>query len=125
MALGAERVQLMTGTRLIVGRTGQTTLMDLRAMSGRALLFPTPGMTEHIELARIVRGFEHQIVDPEARRLAGLLEDLARDDLPPHLRPVRFDATELPLELQHWTTRQSVANFDTLLNELLLNDRVV
>lgn len=122
LALGAERARLMAGARLIVGRTGHTTLMDLRAMGaggGRGLLFPTPMMTEHIELARIVRGFGHQIQDPLARSLAASLEALAHPTLPPHLRPVRFDAIELPEPLQRWTTAQSVRRFLGVVNEHL------
>jgi len=119
MALGPTRLRAFRGTRLLVGRTGHTTLMDLRAMGGRALLFPTPGMTEHIELARMVRGWRHQILDPEARALAESLESLASLTLPPHLRPVRLDAAELPPPLRSWSTPQSVARALQVVDRVL------
>lgn len=119
LALGEERRALMCRARLVVGRTGYTTLMDLRAIQGRALLFPTPGMTEHVALAQHIRAMGHTIQDLEARALAITLEELARPQLPPYLRPVRFDGGEVPAPLQHWTTAQSVArSLDTVTSIL-------
>jgi hypothetical protein len=47
-----ELEQVMKSARLIVARSGYSTIMDLAALGKRAILIPTPGQTEQEYLAR-------------------------------------------------------------------------
>ncbi len=49
---GKKRVELMNRARLIISRAGYTTIMDLAELDKKALLVPTPGMSEQLYLAR-------------------------------------------------------------------------
>jgi hypothetical protein len=50
---GTELAQAMIGARLIVSRSGYTTLMDLAAIGRSALIIPTPGQEEQEYLGRL------------------------------------------------------------------------
>jgi len=52
VATSALRKKLFAGAKLIISRTGYTTLMDLVEMDKKAVLFPTPNQTEQEYLAR-------------------------------------------------------------------------
>jgi hypothetical protein len=69
----AAQEDMMNRSRLVVCRSGYTTLMELAELGRRALLVPTPGQSEQLYLARTLRrrGLYHSV----AQR--GL--DLARD----------------------------------------------
>jgi hypothetical protein len=117
LALGEERRTLMAGARLWVGRTGYTTVMDVWAAGARAVLVPTPGMTEQRYLARRVAGWGHHpapggeadLVEPILRALAGA---------------VYLDARQLPAPLRAWTPERSVACFaEALGRELAAHGR--
>ena len=45
--------QKMAACRLIIARSGYSTVMDLVAMNKKAILIPTPGQTEQLYLARL------------------------------------------------------------------------
>ncbi len=49
---GEERIRLMNRAKFIISRTGYTTIMDLAELEKKALLVPTPGMSEQHYLAR-------------------------------------------------------------------------
>lgn len=48
----AEIQRLIQESRLVVARSGYSTVMDLVALNAKAILIPTPGQTEQIYLAR-------------------------------------------------------------------------
>ncbi len=50
-----ELNRAMAATRLVVCRSGYSTLMDLAAIGGKALLVPTPGQTEQEYLAGLMQ----------------------------------------------------------------------
>ena len=50
---GDELAGAMSGARLIVSRSGYTTLMDLAALGRSALIIPTPGQQEQEYLGRL------------------------------------------------------------------------
>ncbi len=81
---GAARDALMNRARLVVGRAGYTTLMDLVELRQDALLIPTAGMTEQAYLARRF----------PARDFAGRTVHVFRHaDLPPAIRDGRSAAS--------------------------------
>ncbi len=49
---GEDRITFMNRAKMIVGRAGYTTLMDLAELEKKALIVPTPGMSEQEYLAR-------------------------------------------------------------------------
>ena len=49
---GAELARALAGARLVICRSGYSTLLDLRALDKPALLIPTPGQTEQHYLAQ-------------------------------------------------------------------------
>ncbi len=100
---GEARDALMRGARLIIGRAGYTTLMDLCQIRGRALLIPTPRMTEQGYLARRIARMWHGPGD-----VAGLDAD-----------GVYFDAASLPPALRDWSTQESVRVFAHYLDATL------
>ncbi len=104
LLVGAARRRLLVGARLWVGRSGQTTLMDLWATRSCGVLVPTPGMTEHLRLAEMVRGWNHA---PEPGRDA----ELARPFLAALPESVYFDGRRLPPTLLSWRVRDSVEGF--------------
>jgi UDP-N-acetylglucosamine:LPS N-acetylglucosamine transferase len=53
--LGTEKMkQVMMQSRMIICRSGYSSLMDLVTLGKRAILVPTPGQTEQEYLARIL-----------------------------------------------------------------------
>ncbi|MFO7769437.1 MAG: glycosyltransferase [bacterium] len=57
----------MRRARMVVCRSGYSTLMELAALGGKALLVPTPGQTEQLYLARRAarRGWVHTVQQAE------------------------------------------------------------
>ncbi|HEX7008386.1 MAG TPA: glycosyltransferase [Phycisphaeraceae bacterium] len=55
----AAQEQVMNRSRLVVCRSGYTTLMELAELGKKALLIPTPGQTEQLYLARTLRQRGH------------------------------------------------------------------
>ena len=49
---GEDRITFMNRAKMIIGRAGYTTLMDLAELEKKALIVPTPGMSEQEYLAR-------------------------------------------------------------------------
>ncbi len=49
---GQKRIEFMSRAKFIVSRAGYTTIMDLAELEKKALLIPTPGMSEQQYLAR-------------------------------------------------------------------------
>jgi hypothetical protein len=49
---GNDRITFMNRAKMIIGRAGYTTLMDLAELEKKALIVPTPGMSEQQYLAR-------------------------------------------------------------------------
>lgn len=75
--LGREQQQaMMNRSRLVVCRSGYTTLMELARLGRPALLIPTPGQTEQLYLARTLKeqGRFHSVAQDEL----DLLRDIAR-----------------------------------------------
>lgn len=72
----ARQEEIMNRARLVVSRSGYTTLMELAELGRRALLVPTPGQTEQEYLARYheTRGHLHAVRQDQLR----LAEDTAR-----------------------------------------------
>jgi hypothetical protein len=72
----ARQEEVMNRARLVVSRSGYTTLMELAELGQRALLVPTPGQTEQEYLARYheERGHFHAVRQDRLR----LAEDTAR-----------------------------------------------
>lgn len=93
----AAQEEMLNRARVVVSRSGYTTLMELAELGKRALLIPTPGQTEQEYL-----GAYHQqrgnapMVEQGALQLA---RDLQRVD-------AGFGGFHAP-----WTTRQSVEHF--------------
>ncbi len=56
---GEELEAALKGSRLVICRSGYSTIMDLARLGQRALFVPTPGQTEQLYLARMLR--ERQI----------------------------------------------------------------
>jgi len=52
----AELERVMAGARLVIARSGYSTVMDLSRMSKRAVLIPTPGQSEQEYLGRYIAG---------------------------------------------------------------------
>jgi UDP-N-acetylglucosamine transferase subunit ALG13 len=93
--------EMLNRARLVISRSGYTTLMELAELGKRALLIPTPGQTEQEYL-----GAYHQ-----QRGNAPMVEQhemhLARDL---HRLDAGFGGFHAP-----WTTRQSVEHFLTVV----------
>lgn len=56
---GEELAEALKSSRLVICRSGYSTIMDLARLGHRALFIPTPGQTEQLYLARLLR--ERQI----------------------------------------------------------------
>ncbi len=56
---GEKRVELMNRAKLIISRAGYTTIMDLAELEKKALLVPTPGMSEQRYLAIFHREYKN------------------------------------------------------------------
>lgn len=112
LLVGEARRCLLKNARLWVGRTGLTTLMDLWATRACGVLVPTPGMTEQIHLAEMVREWDHR---PEPGRDTELAMPFL-DALP---GSVYFDGRRLPPPLLAWSTRDSVQAFLEGLGEVV------
>jgi predicted glycosyltransferase len=85
-ASGEQLARLMKGARLIVSRSGYTTLMDLTAIGRSALIVPTPGQEEQEYLGRLHRSTARFLVQEQ-----GCI-DLARaltDQPPAYPLPLR------------------------------------
>lgn len=52
---GEKRVELMNRAKFIISRSGYTTIMDLVELEKKALLIPTPGMSEQMYLGKFHR----------------------------------------------------------------------
>lgn len=115
LVLGPERRRLFSGARLWVGRTGYTTVMDLRAAGASGILVPTRGMTEQEYLARHLGHWGHappdETVDPLAREILEALPGA-----------VYVDAHQWSGPLRDWTTVRSLGVFQQLLERLLWTD---
>lgn len=72
----SRQEEMMNRARLVVSRSGYTTLMELAELGRRALVVPTPGQTEQEYLASYheARGHLHAVRQSELR----LAEDAAR-----------------------------------------------
>ncbi|MBL7791963.1 MAG: hypothetical protein JNK77_06560 [Saprospiraceae bacterium] len=66
-AAGKQIAAAMTGTRLIVCRSGYSSIMDLAALGRPALFVPTPGQTEQIYLADYLKNKNLGIVQQQGR----------------------------------------------------------
>jgi len=74
-----EREEIMNRSRLIISRSGYSTIMDLYVIGGKAMFVPTPGQPEQEYLARYletrgIAGYTHQ----ESLRLKELIEGAKR-----------------------------------------------
>lgn len=85
--------EMMNRSRLVICRSGYTTLMELAELGRRALLIPTPGQSEQLYLAKTLRqrGLLHSVMQNKL--------DLARD-LPlamnyPGYQPKHLTATSV------------------------------
>jgi len=58
---GEQRNALLSATRILVGRTGYTSLMDVCELGLRAALTPTAGMTEQAYLAELAGRWKHPL----------------------------------------------------------------
>jgi UDP:flavonoid glycosyltransferase YjiC (YdhE family) len=69
----AGQEEMMNRSKLVICRSGYTTLMELAELGKRALLIPTPGQSEQLYLAKTLRrrGLFHSVRQDEL--------DLARD----------------------------------------------
>jgi hypothetical protein len=93
----AGQEEMMNRARVVVSRSGYTTLMELAELGKRALLIPTPGQTEQEYLAAF---HQAQGNAPMVRQdVLALQRDLARVS-------AGFCGFRVP-----WTTEQSVAAF--------------
>jgi len=52
VANAQEISEIISGSKLIVARSGYSTIMDMAKLGGKALFIPTPGQTEQVYLAR-------------------------------------------------------------------------
>ncbi len=52
---GEELEQALASSRLVICRSGYSTIMDLARLGHRALFIPTPGQTEQLYLARLLQ----------------------------------------------------------------------
>jgi hypothetical protein len=91
-----EQNELMNRARLVVSRSGYTTMMELAELGKRALLIPTPGQTEQEYLADLHRRRGTFYSVPQKRL------DLPRDIL---------IAGEYPGYVPEHTTDESIARF--------------
>lgn len=66
-ASGEQIAAALAGARLIVCRSGYSTLMDLAAMGRPALLIPTPGQTEQVYLAGYYKNKNFGVVQQQGR----------------------------------------------------------
>lgn len=59
----AGQAEMMNRSRLVICRSGYTTLMELAELGRRALLIPTPGQSEQLYLAKTLRrrGLYHSV----------------------------------------------------------------
>jgi len=74
----------MRRARVVVSRSGYSTLMELAAVGGKALLIPTPGQTEQEYLARRVagRGWIHTVPQGELDLKRDLSRAMEREGMP-------------------------------------------
>ena len=50
---GKQRLELMNRAKFVISRSGYTTIMDLAELNKKALLIPTPGMSEQAYLGKL------------------------------------------------------------------------
>lgn len=81
----ARQEETMNRARLVVSRSGYTTLMELAELGRRALLVPTPGQTEQQYLARHheARGHLHAVAQHRLRLRDDVAQALRYRGLPP------------------------------------------
>lgn len=100
---GSERDALMSAANLLVGRTGYTTLMDICELKVKAVLLPTPRMTEQWYLARRIAKWRYSLPEPFTSQ--------------PDKSWVCLDGTALPGALSAWSTEQSIARLADFLGD--------
>ena len=78
-----ELLSLMNTSRLVLARSGYSTIMDLAATGKKAILIPTPGQTEQEYLGKYLGERGHFLVSKQDK--LNLKEDLARAERHPGL----------------------------------------
>lgn len=102
-AYGEKRNELLNAARVLVGRTGYTTIMDICELGLRAALTPTAHMTEQEYLAKHLAHWNHQ-----------LPIDMTAGNGPTW---IGVDGNALPPSIRNWSTEQSVKNLADFLAE--------
>ena len=103
-AYGEKRNELLNAARVLVGRTGYTTLMDICELGLCAALTPTANMTEQKYLAKHIAHWNHP-----------LPVDIAGEN---GLAWFGIDGTALPASIRNWSTEQSLKCLAGFIAEL-------
>ena len=102
---GELRSKLMNEARVIIGRTGYTTIMDICEIKKAAVLIPTKNMTEQEYLAKLIKKNKYFSIFNRSTALS--LKEL---------ESARFD---IPYSIASWNTKKSLEIFAKEICELI------
>ena len=83
--------QVLKGAKIVIARSGYSTIMDLAALGKRAILIPTPGQTEQEYLAKLLAANNWALVQTQSgMNLKSVWQEVYDLNPMPHAKPNLF-----------------------------------